>query len=122
MNKGKKEELQELSRELKKLCLQQEKLEDKQRETGRALQANREAIGKLAYKLNERGTPPPTPQRELVDRSKIHQGDKVRIKAPSKGQEETGEAFGVTRVNLIKVRTENNTVIRRLPKNLAKLN
>ena len=104
------------------MCLQQEKVDDKQRETGRALQANREAIGKLVYKLNERVTPPPTHQRELVDGSEINQGDRVRIKNPSKGQEETGEAFRVTRDNLIKVRTENDTVVRRLPKNLAKLN
>ena len=122
MNKGKKEELQELSRELKKLCLQQEKLEDKQRETGRALQANMEAIRKLAYKLNEKGTPPPTPQRELVDGSEIYQGNRVRINNPSKGQKEMGEAFGVTRDHLITVQTEIGTVIRRLPKNLTKLN
>ena len=122
MNKGEKEELLELSRELKKLCIQQEKLEDKQRETGRALRANREAIGKLAYKLNEKDTPPPTLQRELVDEFEIYQGGKVRITNPSKGQEETGEAFGVTRENFIKVRTKNHIVVRRLPKNLAKLN
>ena len=85
MNKGEKEELLELSRELKKLCLQQEKLEDKQRETGRALRSNREDIEKLVHKLNEKNTPPPTLQRELVDGSEIYQDDKVRIKVNSKG-------------------------------------
>ena len=83
---------------------------------------NREAIGKLAYKINEKGTRPPPIQRELVDGSGIYQGDRVRITNPSKGQKEVGETFGVTKNKLVKVHIITDRVIRMLHKNLAKLN
>jgi hypothetical protein len=120
MNHG-EENVEELSNELERLCLRQERLESQQRDLSKAIKVNGVLIGTLTYKVNKgRETPPPL-QQELESGSGIYEGDRVRVINPNKGQERTGEAFGTTKDGLIKVSTDSGRVIRRLPKNLKRV-
>ena len=120
MNQGEKN-IEDLSNELERLCLRQDRLETQQKELSRAIRVNSVSIGRLTYKVNKGREPPPPLQRELVSGTGIYEGDRVRVINPNKGQERKGEAFGTTKDGLIKVRANSGQVIRRLPKNLRKV-
>ena len=57
-------------------------------------------------------------QEEILPKTRLHHGDKVTIINPSKGQEKEGIICGITKDNLIKLKTPKGKIIRRLPKNL----
>ena len=115
------ENIKNLSDELERLCLKQERLESQQRELSRAIRVNCVLIRRLTYKVNKGREPPPPLQQELVSGSGIYEGDRVRVINPNKGQERTGESSGTTKDGLIKVSTDSGRVIRRLPKNLKRV-
>ena len=119
---NKEETVQDLSQELERLCLKQERLETQQRELSRAIKEKFVLIGRLSYKVNKGREPPPPLQQELVSGSGVYEGNRVKVTNRSKRQEEEGEAFGVTRDKLVKVQTRSGKIIRRMSKNLAKLN
>ena len=56
--------------------------------------------------------------QEILPNTRLHHGDKVTVINPSKGQENEGIICGITKDNLIKLKTPKGKIIRRLPKNL----
>jgi len=62
----------------------------------------------------------PSPERNppLLDTSNLRLGDRVQIKFPNPGQQNTGIVVGATRGGFLSVRTPNGDVIRRMPHNL----
>ena len=51
--------------------------------------------------------------------SSLFEGDRVRINKPRVGQQNTGVVVGATRSALVKVRTPNGEIVKRLTKNLT---
>ena len=65
------ENIEELSDELERLCLRQERLESQQRDLSKAIKVNGVLIGRMTYKVNKGIEPPPPLQQELVSVSGI---------------------------------------------------
>ena len=62
----------------------------------------------------------PSPERNppLLDTSNLRLGDRVQIKFPNPGQQNTGIVVGATCGGFLSVKTPNGDVIRRMPHNL----
>ena len=60
-------------------------------------------------------------RRTVHPLSNLFEGDRVRINKPRVDQQETGVVVGSTRSALVKVRTPNGQIVKRLTKNLTLL-
>ena len=86
---GREATIENVSDELERLCLRQRELEGQQRELNRALKVNCILIGRLTHRVNQERERPPQSRHELIPESGIHEGDRVEVINPSKGQEKT---------------------------------
>ena len=59
--------------------------------------------------------------KEILTGSGLDHGDKVRIINPSKGEDNEETIYGSIKDNLIKIKTIKGNTIRRLPKNLRRI-
>ena len=90
-------------------------------EAGRVIKRLQEAGGNWKRRIKSELTP-----AELVRGWNIRKGDRVNILNPRHRQPAEGEAVGITKDNLIKVKglvsgTDIEDIVRRHPKNLRRL-
>ena len=78
----------------------------------------RREIRAVRTKIDRLSTTGKVTQGEILPNTRLHHGDKVTVINPSKGQEKEGIICGITKDNLIKLKTPKGKIIRRLPKNL----
>ena len=71
--------------------------------------------------LLRRASPSPERAPPLLPTSNLRLGDRVQIRFPNPGQQNTGIVVGATRGGFVYVRTSNGDVIRRMPHNLRPL-
>ena len=110
------QELNKLTRALDRLKINQAELARRQYSLSRAVKVVKGKIEKITNQGQDSN------KDEVVLGSGLCIGDKVKVNNPRPGQEDKGEVCGATRDGLIKLRTTTGTVIRRLPKNLTRLN
>ena len=109
------QELIKLTEALNRLEINQAKLARQQYILSKEVKETRKRIEKLDNQKQN------TIKEEVVPGSSLYIGDKVRITNPKPGQDDKGEVCGATINGLIKLKSETEAVIRRLPKNLKKL-
>ena len=110
------QELNKLTRALDRLKIDQAELTRRQHALARAVQVVKGKIERINIQKQDPN------EDEVVLGSGLCIGDKVKVINPRPGQENKGEVCGATKDGLIKLRTTTGTVIRRLPKNLTRIN
>ena len=102
-----KQEVEKLRRELENLEIKQESLSKE--------------IQEIKTRWERLLTTEQVERKEIVKGSGLYHRDKVRVVNPSKGRDNEGTICGSTKDNLVKLKPTKGNIIRRLPKNLRRI-
>ena len=114
-------QIADLTKELEKLVIQQDELNNRVAETrSRVTALNTIALREQQEQKTTGITEHVGKRTETVNGSRYFIGDQVDIRNPSRGQELQGTVVGMTKNNLPRVLTKGGVTLRRLPKNVRR--
>ena len=115
------EQVADLTRELEKLGIQQDELNNRGAETrSRVTALNTIALREQQEQRTTGVTERVGKRTEAVKGSGYFIGDQVDIRNPSRGQELQGTVVGRTKDNLLRILTKSGATLRRIPKNVRR--
>ena len=114
-------DLSELATALRQLDLARDRLHQALDNLARPRSRSPSHVPPLSAPSRRHASPSPERSPPLLSSSDLRLGDRVQIRFPNPGQQNTGVVVGASRGGFLYVRTPNGDVIRRMPHNLRPL-